>query len=160
MTAVSTGFTDDPLVPGQHTMKVLHISELRQRIDALREQRGVTTTPFPWTPIVAGSTPIRANHITEMRTALSAVYVKVGRPLPVYTDPILSAGASIKAAHVTELRAAVSLARLRADQGLRTKARSLLAPVYGWFSEGFGETDLMEARALLGALGQHTMRAS
>jgi predicted ATPase len=37
-----------------------------------------------------------------------------------------------------ELRAAVSLARLRRDQGRRTEAHDLLAPVYGWFTEGFG----------------------
>jgi hypothetical protein len=35
------------------------------------------------------------------------------------------------------LRAAVSLARLRGDQGYRTEARDLLAPTYGWFTEGF-----------------------
>jgi predicted ATPase len=50
-------------------------------------------------------------------------------------------------------RAAVSLARLRHDQGRRTEARDLLAPVYGWFTEGFGTPDLKEAKALLDELG-------
>ena len=55
-------------------------------------------------------------------------------------------------AKLWELRAAVSLARLRRDQGRRAEARDLLAPVYGWFSEGFATPDLKEAKALLGAL--------
>ena len=51
-----------------------------------------------------------------------------------------------------ELRAATSLARLWSDQGRRVKARDLLAPVYGWFTEGFDTPDLKDARALLDAL--------
>jgi predicted ATPase len=50
------------------------------------------------------------------------------------------------------LRAAASLARLRCDQGRRAEARDLLAPVYGWFTEGFDTPDLMEAKALLNEL--------
>jgi class 3 adenylate cyclase/predicted ATPase len=52
-------------------------------------------------------------------------------------------------AKVWELRAAASLARLRRRQGRRAEARDLLAPVYDWFSEGFGTADLCEAKALL-----------
>ena len=48
-----------------------------------------------------------------------------------------------------ELRAAMSMARLWRDQGRRDEARDLLAPVYGWFSEGFDTLDLKEAKALL-----------
>jgi predicted ATPase len=48
-----------------------------------------------------------------------------------------------------ELRAAMSLARLWRDQGKRDEARDLLAPVYGWFTEGFDTLDLKEAKALL-----------
>ena len=53
-----------------------------------------------------------------------------------------------------ELRAALDLARLLRDQGKRQEARELLAPVYGWFTEGFDTADLQEARALLEALGK------
>ena len=56
-------------------------------------------------------------------------------------------------AKLWELRAAVSLARLRRDQGRRVEARKLLAPVYGWFTEGFDTPDLKEAKALLDELG-------
>ena len=51
-----------------------------------------------------------------------------------------------------ELRAATSLARLWGEQGRRTEARELLAPVYGWFTEGFDTADLNDAKALLAAL--------
>jgi predicted ATPase len=51
-----------------------------------------------------------------------------------------------------ELRAAMSLARLWQHQGKRAEARALLAPVYGWFTEGFDTADLQEAQALLEAL--------
>ena len=52
-----------------------------------------------------------------------------------------------------ELRAATSLARLWQCQGKRAEAHALLAPIYGWFTEGFDTADLQEARALLGELG-------
>jgi predicted ATPase len=51
-----------------------------------------------------------------------------------------------------ELRAAMSLARLWQQQGKRIEARELLAPVYGWFTEGFDTADLQEAQALLDTL--------
>src|SRR6516165_973404 len=51
-----------------------------------------------------------------------------------------------------ELRAAMSMARLWRDQGKRNEARELLAPIYGWFKEGFDTRDLKEAKALLGTL--------
>jgi predicted ATPase/class 3 adenylate cyclase len=51
-----------------------------------------------------------------------------------------------------ELRAAMSLARLWRDQGKVQQARELLAPVYGWFTEGFDTRDLKEAKALWGEL--------
>jgi tetratricopeptide (TPR) repeat protein len=51
-----------------------------------------------------------------------------------------------------ELRAATSLARLWGEQGRRAEARDLLAPVYGWFTEGFDTADLKDAKALLDAL--------
>jgi class 3 adenylate cyclase/predicted ATPase len=51
-----------------------------------------------------------------------------------------------------ELRAAMSLARLWQQQGKRAEAHALLAPIYGWFTEGFDTADLQEAKALLGEL--------
>ena len=86
-------------------MRLVHITELRTRIDSLRLLRGLA--PASWTPLVAGVTVIRASHITEMRAALAAVYAAAGRGAPAYTDGGLVPGMAIKAAHISELRAAV-----------------------------------------------------
>ena len=51
-----------------------------------------------------------------------------------------------------ELRAAMSLARLWQQQGKQAEAQELLAPIYGWFTEGFDTADLQEARTLLAEL--------
>ena len=56
-------------------------------------------------------------------------------------------------AKLWELRAAASLARLWRDQGRPAEARDLLAPIYGWFTEGFDTPDLKKAKALLEELG-------
>jgi predicted ATPase len=65
-----------------------------------------------------------------------------------YFDRALSV-ARTQQAKSLELRAAMSMARLWRDQGKRDEARDLLAPVYGWFTEGFDTLDLKEAKALL-----------
>jgi predicted ATPase len=58
-----------------------------------------------------------------------------------------------------ELRAAGDLARLWAGQGRRSEARDLLAPIYGWFSEGFDTADLKEAKTLLDELTEPAIAA-
>ena len=57
-----------------------------------------------------------------------------------------------------ELRTAMSLARLWRDRGKVQQARELLAPVYGWFTEGFDTRDLKEAKALLNELAAGVYR--
>ena len=59
-----------------------------------------------------------------------------------------------------ELRASMSLARLWRDQGKVQQARELLAPVYGWFTEGFDTRDLKEANALLEEMASKGVRSS
>jgi predicted ATPase len=59
------------------------------------------------------------------------------------------ATAQAQEARSLQLRAATSLARLWAEQGRRAEAHDVLAPVYGWFTEGFETADLREARVLL-----------
>ena len=106
-TVTAARFTDDPLIPGVHSMRVVHITELRTRIAALRTSRGLT--PMSWTDptLVAGSTPVKAVHLTQMRSALDQVYVSLNRVRPVYTDASIT-GMTIKAVHIAELRAAVA----------------------------------------------------
>jgi predicted ATPase len=55
-------------------------------------------------------------------------------------------------ATMLELRAATSLARLWSDRCRNAEARDLLAPIYGWFTEGFDTLDLKQAKALLDEL--------
>jgi predicted ATPase len=62
-------------------------------------------------------------------------------------------GRSPRSNHFAPVRAAVRLARLRRDEGRRGEAHDLLAPVYDWFTEGFGTPDLKDAKALLAELG-------
>jgi class 3 adenylate cyclase/predicted ATPase len=62
------------------------------------------------------------------------------------------ATAQMQGARGYELRAATSLAQLWGEQGRRAEARELLAPVYGWFTEGFDTADLKEAKRLLDEL--------
>ncbi len=57
--------------------------------------------------------------------------------------------AQAQIAKAWELKAATLLARLWRDQGKRREARDLLAPIYGWFTEGFDTSDLKEAKSLL-----------
>ena len=52
-----------------------------------------------------------------------------------------------------ELRATTSLAQLLDRQGHRSAARTMLAEIYNWFTEGFDTSDLKDAKALLGELG-------
>ena len=59
----------------------------------------------------------------------------------------------ILTASARQFRPSTGLARLWRDQGKRAEARDLLAPIYGWFSEGFDTPDLKEAKALLEELG-------
>jgi len=100
------GFTDDPLTSATF-IKVVHITQLRGRIDALRLAHGLA--PYTWTDptLTAGSTMVRAQHILELRTALSEAYAAAAVTSPAYTDPGLGAGTMIKSVHITELRAAV-----------------------------------------------------
>ena len=60
--------------------------------------------------------------------------------------------AKLQSAKLFELRASISLARLWCKQDKRGEARNLLAPIYGWFTEGFDAPDLKEAKALLDSL--------
>jgi hypothetical protein len=99
-------FSDDPLTPGLHVMRLAHLTELRARVDALRAARSLPA--MPWTPVAAGATVIRAGDIGELRSALNAVYLALGRTPPFYTDPVIApASTMLKATHIKELRAAV-----------------------------------------------------
>jgi predicted ATPase len=85
---------------------------------------------------VEGSALIGCNRIEEAETAFKDALRVAQR----------------QQAKAYELRAATSLARLWGEEGRRAEARDLLAPVFGWFTEGFDTADLTEAKALLSGL--------
>jgi predicted ATPase len=71
---------------------------------------------------------------------------------PQHRAPRARASGSCQSAKALELRAAIRLARLSQEQDRHSDARDLLAPIYGWFTEGFDTPVLQEAKILLDAL--------
>ena len=102
-------FADDPIRPGVTPIRAVHFTELRTRIDALRQAADLEL--FPWTDpvLTAGVTRVRLVHLLDLREALGAAYAAAGRTPPGWTDAA-AAGRSmpIRAAHLMELRAAVT----------------------------------------------------
>lgn len=88
-------FTDDPLAPRSTVVKLLHLAELRDAVNAARRGAGLLDFNF----VEAAPTVVKASHITELRNALAPALVAV----PVYTDPDPT-GVLIKAAHIQEIR--------------------------------------------------------
>lgn len=97
-------FTDDPLLPGVHAMKAVHLTELRARVDELRVARN--TTAYSWATAIAPGTWIRAQHVLELRDAIYLEYDARTLPRPQYVQAP-AAGTTVKAQHITQLRAFV-----------------------------------------------------
>ena len=107
-TGVAGRFSDDPIRPGVTPVRAIHFTELRARIDFLREAAGLGR--FRWTdPVLrVGVTRVRTVHLMELRSALAAVYAAAARSVPRWTDAAPVAGTTpIRAVHLMELRAAV-----------------------------------------------------
>jgi len=101
-------FTDDPLQTRATPVRVQHLAELRNDIDALRSARGLPA--MVWTDtVVPGVTPVRAVHLSELRNALGQVYEAAGRPQPTYSDLTISVGLTIAARQIEEIRSAVAV---------------------------------------------------
>jgi hypothetical protein len=107
VSATTFTFTDEPLGPQSTIVKAIHLTELREAIDAARAARGLLA--FAWTDptITAGVTPIKEVHLTELRTALNQAYLAAGRVVPAYTDPAVGTSVLVKAIHFSELRIAL-----------------------------------------------------
>ena len=135
------------------SLSQLHASILAEAQSAL----GDTATA-----IVTMEDALRTAQAQEERWALAAHQCLLGdlynRLTPAKEElaerMLLSAivTARTQRARSLELRAATSLARLWAERGERHRAHSLLAPIFGWFTEGFDTPDLQEARMLLNEL--------
>lgn len=108
-TLAGRAFADDPLLPKATVVKAVHITDLRQAIDALRVRYGLEAFAWSDPSLAAGGTPIKAVHIVDLRTALDAAYAAATLPTPVYAVPTLVIRKSVvTAADIAELRAAIT----------------------------------------------------
>ncbi len=99
-------FTDDPLAANATMVKAVHLTQLRQAVNALRAAAGLGAATFT-DPALTGVS-IRTTHITELRNALAPARATLGLPASTFTDPTLVIGSTpVKALHVTEIRAGV-----------------------------------------------------
>ena len=106
----SRPFTDDTIAAGT-AIKAVHVTELRERVNDLRNAHGLP--PYVWSDpnIRPGVTPVKAMHLTQLRLALNEAYDAAGLNRPRYGD-VVEAGIPIKAEHINELRRAVDAADL------------------------------------------------
>ena len=99
--ATTVIFVDDPLVPGVTVIRAIHLTQLRQAVNAMRAAAGLAAVT--WTDPSPTGVKVRAVHITELRNALTPALAAFGRSAT-YTDPVLNPGMPVKAVHFQELR--------------------------------------------------------
>jgi hypothetical protein len=99
-------FTDDPLAAQMTMIRAVQITEVRARIDPLRQRAGLSG--FGWTDptLTPGVTPIKAAHVQELRTAINGVATAIGQAAFTFGENIVFGG-MMKATHLAELRADV-----------------------------------------------------
>jgi hypothetical protein len=102
----SLTFTDEPLVAQSTVVKLVHVTELQQAVNTVRQNRGLPTITF--TAPTSGATIARA-HVVALRDAIDGIYDALSRTRPQYTDPDITVqSTAVKAAHLMELRWAVA----------------------------------------------------
>jgi hypothetical protein len=100
-------FTDDPAVASTTVVKAIHITELRQAVNAMRTAAGLGASSFT-DPTLTGGVLVKAVHLQELRAALNPARTALGLSASSFTDPTLTPQTTVvKAAHVQELRAGV-----------------------------------------------------
>lgn len=99
-------FTDDPLVSNTTRIRAVHLTELRQAVNAMRAAAGLSAASFT-DPSPAG-VRVKKVHVEELRTALNAARTTLGLAAATFTDATLVSNTTrVKAAHVQELRTGV-----------------------------------------------------
>jgi hypothetical protein len=141
---------DETVLPSltHETLKELGVAAVGHRLkllDAIAALRSDAGAKAPSAD--AATAPATPSASPEDRAERRQVTAKAGP----YFERALAV-ARQQQAKSWELRAAMSLARLRRSQGKVQQAREMLAPVYGWFTEGFDTCDLKEAKVLLNEL--------
>jgi hypothetical protein len=101
-------FSDDTLIATSSTIRVVHVTELRTRIDMLRVRFGLAAFSWANPSLTARTTVAAAVHVTELRTALQQAYTAAGQPPPPFSDsPLVALSSAIKGVHIQQLRDAV-----------------------------------------------------
>jgi len=135
--------------PDRELSPLLYLAQAHAKIGQLEDASRFVSESM----VIVERTNERWFEVEVHRTAGGIALLRSG---PVEAEAHLERALSIarsQKARSWELRAAMSMARLWLDQGKQRAARDTLAPVYGWFTEGFKTCDLQEARRLLDSLG-------
>jgi hypothetical protein len=101
--ATAITFTDNPLTVGTTLVKAVHVTELRQAVNAVRAAANLTAATWTDPTLTAGTTAIKEVHVTELRSSLDAALTALGIATSAYTDPSLT-GIAIKKVHIDEVR--------------------------------------------------------
>ena len=164
---VTTGglFPDWPVLASGETGKAAALA--RQRLEAVREQSGIMT-PFKL-GLLAEALAVRSDgaalEVIDEALALAeqgerwseSELIRIKGKVLLAQNGALAEECFHRALHIAreqgahswELRVATTLAQLWCDEGKRKEAQELLAPIYGWFTEGFDTADLRGAKVLL-----------
>lgn len=101
-------WTDPTITANSTPVRAVHMSELRNQINALRADAGLAACVWTDAAIAANATLIRKAHVVEMRSCLSQVFTTCQKPAPAFTDPTITANNTrVRKIHVDELRSAV-----------------------------------------------------
>jgi hypothetical protein len=95
-------FTDDPLVANSTLIKALHVTELRQAVNAVRAAADLGAVT--WTDSSISGVDVKAVHVSELRTNLDDARNRLGLSTGNYTDTLTPGTTVIKAVHISELR--------------------------------------------------------
>jgi predicted ATPase len=137
-----------PFIVNERLYKLLGAALAEARFDAGRVTDALALVDHA---LNTGDGPASGLYVPEIHRLRGAFLKSLGSPAEEVERALLTALeiAEEQGALLLKLRAATGLARLWRDQGKVSEARELLAPVYGWFTEGFDTRDLKEAKALL-----------
>jgi predicted ATPase len=137
-----------PVLVSEQHYKLLGAALAEARFDAGRVTDALALVDQA---LMAGEGPRRGLYVPEVHRLRGTFLQRLGSSAEEVESAFRTALqiADEQGAFLLKLRAAMSMARLWRDQGKRDEARDLLAPVYGWFTEGFDTLDLKEAKKLL-----------
>ena len=140
-----------PSVAGEHQYKfyAAPVAEVRADVGRVRDALALVDHALD-----IGDGPASGLCVSEIHRLRGVFLNRLGSPAEEVERTLRTAIeiAEEQGALLLKLRASTSLARLWSDQGMRTEAHDVLAPIYGWFTEGFDMPDLKEAKALLDGL--------